>query len=150
MALDARMIAGPGAPSREPLTWSLAATVLCAVVAGILDQSRGLLSVAAAASLVLAYFISGMLAERIAMQRTDGSGMLIVMASYALRVGALGVALWWSMSTPAVAERLNSTWVAVGGLTALATWLAGLVIGHARSRIPIYDRPYEAPEGWDQ
>lgn len=120
------------------------------MVATVLDQSRGLISVVAAAGLVLAYFISGVLVERIALQRRDGTGMAIMMASYGVRVAVVGAILWWGMSNPVVAERLNPTWVAAGALLTVLAWLAGLVIGHSRARIPVYDRPYEAPAGWDR
>lgn len=139
-----------GSPGREVLTWSVAVSLICALAAAVVDQMQGLISAGGSAALVLAYFVSGQLVERVALRRADGSGMAIVMASYALRVGALGVVLWWALSTPAVTSYLNPTWVAAGGLTAVVVWLAGLVLGHSRARIPIYDTPYQVPEGWDK
>ncbi len=128
---------------------SLGASIVCAVPATLLDGGRGLLSVAVAAGLVVAYFVSGQLVEGAALQMADRNGMTLMLASYAGRVGLVGLILWWAMSTPLVSGALSSTWVALGSLVALVGWLTGLVIWHSRARIPIYDRPYEAPSGWD-
>lgn len=124
-------------------------TVVLAALAAVVDQTRGLLSVLAMALLVLAYFAAGWAVERVALRYPDSTGMTITLASYAVRVALLGVILWWTMSTPSLVAQLSPVWLAVGAVGALLAWTSGLMWWHSRARIPIYDRPYEAPEGWD-
>lgn len=150
MTSNTSVVATPSGLVRYALGPSLVAWLACAGLATALDHTRGLTSVSLGAGLVLAYFVAGMLVQRIALGRPDGATMALTMASYAVRVGGLGVILWWSRSTPTVADWLNNVWVAAGALTAVACWLLGLMIWHARARIPIYDRPYQPPPGWDQ
>ena len=144
--------AATGSPIRvnlSALLASLGAGSLCAIVATFVDQTRGLHSVLAAAGLVVAYFTSGQLLERIAMQLANSQGMILLMSGYLVRVGLIGLALWWAISSQLVATRFSSLWVGAGALSAVAGWLAGLIIAHSRTRIPVYDRPYVAPRGWD-
>lgn len=145
-----RPATGPAGLARGALLVSGSATILTAILGAVLDGTRGAISVALAAGLVLAYFVSGQLVETITLRMADSNGMTITMASYAVRVALLGVILWWAMSTPAIAGLLSNTWVAAGALVALLGWLTGLMIWHSRARIPIYDKPYEAPAGWDK
>ncbi len=128
----------------------LGASAVMIVAGALFDGARGAISVAGASALVLAYFVSGQLIERQALQMADASGMTITMVSYAVRIGLVGSVLWLAMSTPAIAGALSSTWVAIGALVAVLGWLTGLMVGHARSRVPVYDQPYQAPAGWDE
>lgn len=149
MAAESAVMRTPGILPRPAFVAVASVVSIAAVVATVLDQTRGLFSVLAAGGLVLAYFATGLLVERFAMQYPDATGMTITMASYAIRVALLGVVLWWGMSTPTVAGQLSSGWVAVGAVGALLAWTSGLMWWHSRSRIAVYDQPYEAPEGWD-
>lgn len=135
-------------PRQASLAVALVTSVL-GVLATVLDQMRGLISVTAMAALVLGYFVAGLVVERFAMRYPDGTGMTITLASYAVRVALLGVILWWAMATPAIIAQLSPGWLAAGAIGALLAWTGGLMFWHARARIPIYDRPYEAPQGWD-
>lgn len=149
MASKSEVVIKPTGLPREAFLAVGATVTLAAVAATFFDQTRGLISVLASATLVLAYFVGGLLTERIALQYPDSTGITITLASYAVRVGLLGVILWWAMSTPLLSDRLIPLWVAVGALGALLAWTSGLMWWHSRARIPIYDRPYEAPAGWD-
>lgn len=150
MAASTRTIFGLNQLAWRAFLVSLATTALTAVAGTIFDQTRGLLSVVAAAVLILGYFISGAAVEAIALRMADGNGMGLTLISYAVRVAVLGGILWWAMSTPAVSALFANSWVAAGALASLFGWLTGLLIAHSRARVAIYDRPYEAPQGWDQ
>lgn len=148
--MTAHASASPRRLGLGALLVSSALVIVCAAIAALVAGSSGLISVILAAGLVLAYFGSGQWVESHTLRLANANGMTITMASYALRVGLLGVILWWAMSNPTISGLLSPNWVAAGALTALVGWLSGLMIAHARSRIPIYDTPYEAPMGWDQ
>lgn len=137
-------------PGSRALVACVGASLVMTVLGGVVDGTRGMISVAGAALLVLAYFVSGQIVERQALQMADATGMTITMAAYAVRIALVGVVLWFSMSNPAVSALLSSTWVAIGALTAVIAWLTGLMISHAKARVPIYDKPYQAPAGWDE
>jgi len=129
---------------------SVLAGGLCAVVAALIDQTRGLGSALGAVALVLAYFFSGQLVERIAMQLANSQGMVLIMSGYLVRVLLLGLILRWALSSPAVASLVSPVWVCAGALAAVVGWLGGLIVRHSRARIAVYDRPYQAPAGWDE
>ncbi|GAA2179522.1 hypothetical protein GCM10009785_06480 [Brooklawnia cerclae] len=146
----------PGALSvrSRPITGALVgcvgASALAAVVAGFVGGFRGTGSVAIVSVVVLAYFVSGQIVESLALGFADVTGLAIVLASYAVRVGLLGIVLWWAVSHPGLTGWTRPVWVVVGALASVIGWLAGLVTGHARSRVAIYDQPYRAPAGWDE
>lgn len=123
-----------------------AVTIVAAFVAG----GAGVLSAVGAALLVIIYFGAGQLVERFALQLADATGLTITLFGYIVRVVLLGVLLWASMSTPAIRAAMIPTWVAAGAIAAVFGWLTGVLVRHARSRVAIYDRPYEAPQGWDE
>lgn len=126
------------------------AAVASAMVAALVDGMRAAASTMLVAAVVLAFFVTGQLAERIALRFADIVGLALALASYAVRVTALGVVLWWAMSHPAATGWMPPLWVAVGALASVIGWLAGLVAGHSRARIAIYDTPYRPPAGWDE
>lgn len=137
-------------PARGALVVGIGATLLCATTGLMLGGLRGSASSLLASILVLAFFVSGQIVESRALRMTDATGLTLTLASYAARVGLFGLALWLAASTPAIAGRWSNTWVAAGALTTLIGWLTGLVVADSRARVPIYDRGYRAPEGWDR
>ena len=86
----------------------------------------------------------------------------------AYRIGAHGPPRWaarnscrsscpasWSKHRPVcwrplVASLVSPVWVCAGALAAVVGWLGGLIVRHSRARIAVYDRPYQAPAGWDE
>lgn len=123
---------------------------ICAAAAFILDQRRGLLSVAGSAGIVLVYFVSGYLIEQLAMALADRQGMAVIMSGYVMRVLVLGLFLHWAMHSEQISSLVLNAWVAAGTVSSVIGWLCGIVLGHSRSRIALYDRAYIAPEGWEK
>lgn len=122
---------------------------LVVVLATVVHQLHGLISALAGVVLVLAYFVSGQLTEWAAMRLANSQGMVLIMSGYIARVTALGLVLWWAIGNVSVALFVSPMWVGAGALAAVLGWLGGLIIGHSRMRIQVYDRPYVTPEGWD-
>ncbi len=130
-------------------TGSLVAAALCSVWAALSDQAHGFGSALGAAALVFAYFVSGQLIERVALQLANRQGMILIVSGYIGRVALLGVLLWWALSSSMVGSLVSPLWVGAGALVTVVGWLSGLIVGHSRMRIQVYDRPYVTPEGWD-
>ncbi|MPN08840.1 hypothetical protein SDC9_156126 [bioreactor metagenome] len=84
------------------------------------------------------------------MQLANSQGMVLIMSGYLVRVLLLGLILRWALSSPAVASLVSPVWVCAGALAAVVGWLGGLIVRHSRARIAVYDRPYQAPAGWDE
>ncbi len=129
---------------------ALSAAGLAIVAAAILAGRPGVLSAAGAAGLVIIYFGAGQLVERFALRMADATGMTITLLGYVVRVGLLGLLLWASMSIPAIRETMVADWVATGAIAGVLGWLTGLLFAHSRSRVPVYDQPYEPPTGWEE
>ena len=137
-------------PARGAFVVGVGASLLCATAGLLLGGLQGLTSSVLASILVLVFFISGQLVEGVALRMADGTGLTLTLVSYAARVGLFGLILWLAASTPAISGQWSRTWFAAGALTALIGWLTGLVVADSRARVPVYDRSYQAPEGWDR
>ncbi|WIY83814.1 hypothetical protein [Propionimicrobium sp. PCR01-08-3] len=127
----------------------LSAGVVCAVVAAALDQIQGLVSVLGAVTLVLGYFWGGQAVQRYALRLANSQGMMVIIIGYLVRVAALGIVLLSAHSFGRISTLVSTGWVAAGSLSAIVGWLGGLIFAHSRARIPVYDRPYVAPQGRD-
>jgi len=146
--------------SRSPRRWEIlpvAGGLLGAVLASILTVALavpiagrlGLISAAGAAALVIAYFGLGQLIAGHTLRRANRGGLVITMVGYLVRVVLLGVLLWLSLTQPGIRTGLSSSWAAAGAIAAVFGWLTGLLVVNARARVPIYDREYRPPEGWE-
>lgn len=129
------------------LAGGVAATLVMLVVFGLLDGTRGLLSVLLAALVVLFFYVLGQLV----MVRFADAGarllMAVALASYTFRVLVLGVVL-------VVFDRNRDTLTAVEPQALFWTvcavvvgWLAVEIVVFTRLRITVFDTPYEDPTG---
>nr|WP_076388172.1 hypothetical protein [Vaginimicrobium propionicum] len=118
---------------------ALGAGLVACIVGFIMANAAGFLACLFAAGTVISFFVSGQLLQGYAMRLENlGLGMTIILCGMAIRVSLLGLIFWalahWSA--------LGHMWLVVGALVVLVGWLAGLLIGHSRARIPAYDTPY--------
>lgn len=129
------------------LAGGVAATLVMLVVFGLLDGTRGLLSVLLASLVVLFFYVLGQLV----MVRFADAGarllMAVALASYTFRVLVLGVVL-------VVFDRNRDTLTAVEPQALFWTvcavvvgWLAVEIVVFTRLRITVFDTPYEDPTG---
>lgn len=116
-----------------------ASLVVVAAMAMLLGGLQALLTVLVTGALVLGFFVTGQLVEVKALSTADGRGLLIVLGSFVSRVAVLGMLVWLVLIRPELTEHLSTTWFVVSGCVAVAGWLAGIVVSHARSRVPVYD-----------
>lgn len=129
------------------LAGGVAAALVMLVVFGLLDGTRGLLSVLLASLVVLFFYVLGQLV----MVRFADAGarllMAVALASYTFRVLVLGVVL-------VVFDRNRDTLTAVEPQALFWTvcavvvgWLAVEIVVFTRLRITVFDTPYEDPTG---
>lgn len=129
------------------LAGGVAATLVMLVVFGLLDGTRGLLSVLLASLVVLFFYVLGQLV----MVRFADAGarllMAVALASYTFRVLVLGVVL-------VVFDRNRDTLTAVEPQALFWTvcavvvgWLAVEIVVFTRLRITVFDTPYQDPTG---
>ena len=127
------------------LAGGVAATLVMLVVFGLLDGTRGLLSVLLASLVVLFFYVLGQLV----MVRFADAGarllMAVALASYTFRVLVLGVVL-------VVFDRNRDTITAVEPMALFWTicavvlgWLTVEAFVFTRLRITVFDTPYTAP-----
>lgn len=129
------------------LLGGLVATVICLVVFFLLHGTRGLLSAAGAAAIVLLFYTIG----QYVMVRSADAGartlMMVSMVSYTARAIVLGLVLL-------VYEDNREAWTGLVPVAVFATiiavvvgWLAVEILVFSRLRIGVYDTEYVAPEG---
>lgn len=150
MAPPGKVAGGPANLARSALLVGAVASALCAAAGLIFDGVSGSVSALAAAMLVLVFFLTGQVVEGLTLRMADWNGLTITVACFVLRVALFGAALWVITTTPAIGQAWANAWFAAGALASLIGWQAGLVMAHARVRVPVYDRGYQAPAGWDQ
>jgi len=114
--------------------------VVTSMVAGWQSAQSGLLG----AGVVIVFFSLGVVLEAWALGRNRVSGLLVVLASFGLRMALIVDA---SLLLSQTSLMTSTSWFAIGAATATITWLAGLVIGHLRGRWPIYDLAMTAGGG---
>ena len=131
---------------RWALALSLLAGAIAPVVAAFVAGARVGLGAGIIVVLIWGFFASGVVVERRALRLANGVGLAIVLIGYAIRVGFVAVALSW-LTDPHDGFDTRTRWALGASLLAVLGWRTGLVLGYARSRVPIYDRPYEPPMG---
>lgn len=149
MAPRGRPVEGPMSLARGALIIGGGASAVGGLVGLVFGGVSGAVSALAAAMLVVVFFLSGQVVESLTLRMADWNGLTITVAFFVLRVALFGAALWAAASNPAIADAWSNTWFAAGALAALIGWQTGLVIAHARIRVPIYDHGYQSPQGWD-
>jgi len=111
------------------------AAILAGVVA-ILGHGAAAQSAGLGACLVIVFFGLGALVDAWALQHLEAGALIVVLASFGLRIALLTLASSM-MARAAWLPDLN--WFAIGTATATIAWMTGLVIGHVSGRWPIYD-----------
>lgn len=138
------------AARRTMLRWSLvgvgAAAGLSMLLGLLLSRLPGLLGALVAAFLVVAFFVSGHMAEGFTMQYTDAIGMMITVVAFLTRIGLFGALLWVVVNVAPFDALLSHLWLATGTLAATIGWVVGLMTGHHLARIPTYDKQYQVRE----
>lgn len=124
---------------RGGLVTAGASLMVVAALAALLGGLQELSTVVATGALVIGFFVAGQLVEVNALSTADGRGLLIVLGSFVARVAVLGMLVWLVLSRPELVEYISATWFVVSGCVAVSAWLVGIVVSHARSRVPVYD-----------
>ncbi|EPH02679.1 hypothetical protein HMPREF1531_01990 [Propionibacterium sp. oral taxon 192 str. F0372] len=120
-------------------------------IAWIVAGTETAVSVLVGGAAVLAFFASGVLVQRLCMAMGDARGLLLNVAGYLLRLCVL-----WAVGTalathPIIGQNASPTLLGVGALVGVSGWVAGMLFGHSREKIPVYDPQYTAPKpkGWE-
>lgn len=113
--------------------------------AAILQGGVAAANAAVAAALVVAFFASGQAVQMVAGELANGTAMVLVLTSYLVRVGLLGLALVFAMAHQAELERyfVRGAFMA-GAIAALLGWLAGIFLVNARQHVFVYDQDFDA------
>lgn len=118
---------------------ALGAGLTACLVGFFIADVAGFLGCLFAVGTVVLFFVSGQLLQGYAMRLENlGLGMTLTLCGMAIRVALLGL-IFWALARWSAVSHL---WLAVGALVALVAWLAGLLIGHSRARIPAYNTSY--------
>lgn len=113
--------------------------VICLVVTAIalvsgLNPARSALI---AGGVVVFFFGSGTLVQKMLKSYPNGVGMAIVMTSYGVRIVAVIGILWWLLRR--VEPALDGSWFAVSALAGTIGWITGVIVTDIHTRQPIYD-----------
>jgi hypothetical protein len=149
-------VAEPGAdrpPARQPganqlrarrlLLGGLAGGHLTAVVAVVACWVAGGLlagvSAALGAFVTLAFFTIGQGVQVLVAEAPPKQVLLAALASYGVRVSALGLLLMLALAHPERLGALQPVPVVIGTIAVVVGWLAGEIRVHSRLRIPVFD-----------
>lgn len=131
----------------------LQAAALCVVVVGgswlvsaLALGVGGAVGAMVAGIVVLAFFGSGYLLQRVFLAMTDLRGLVATLVGYLVRIAAVWL----------VASRLSGVlggqeirWgVVVGSVAAVIGWITALCLAQVNARVPIYDQGRGAHQGW--
>lgn len=123
------------------LVSSLVTLLVVCLLGVFISGTDGALGSLTGGAVVLVFFFSGQLISTFSLTRCNlGFGFSVTMIGLVLRFVFVGISFW------AVGRYLNiePIWLVIGALATLISWLTGLLIGHSRARIPVYDAPYKA------
>ena len=135
---------GPNAVrARRLLLGGLAGGHLAAVLAvlgcGIGGGLVAGASAAVAAVTTLAFFTIGQGVQVLVAEAPPKQVLLAALASYGVRVSALGLLLMLALSHPERLGQLQPVPVVIGTIAVVIGWLAGEIRVHSRLRIPVFD-----------
>lgn len=141
------MLSGDAHGPASHLTRLLAGGVIgahaaAAATVGVLLWGRGVqgaVSAAVAAVIVLLFFVIGHAVQLRYASATPQHLLIASLASYGIRVTALGTLLWVALENPELPVDASAV-----GLSAIATvfgWVAGEIVAFRRLRIPVFDPP---------
>ncbi len=144
MAQDVTTVSWTAAAVAGPLV----AGVGC--IAWIVAGFEAAVSALVGGAMVLAFFTSGVFMQRLCMAMGDARGLLLNVAGYLLRLGVLWAAGTALTTHPILGQNVSPALLGVGALVGVSGWAAGMLFGHSRARIPVYDPQYTAPKskGW--
>jgi len=128
------------------LAGGLAAAVICLVTFTVLDGTRGLVSAAVAAAMVLFFYTGGQLVMVLFADAGARTLLLVSLMSYSLRVLVLGLVLLSYNNNRDGWPSLVPLGIFITTIACVAGWLAVEVIVFSRLRISIYDAGYVDPE----
>lgn len=117
------------------------AAVTCVGIFMIRDGLAGLASAALAAAMVLFFYILG---QWVQVQVADAPARTVFrasVASYILRVAALGGLLFVYVNNATADSRLLAAPVIITAVATVVGWIAGEVVVFSRLRIPHFDEP---------
>lgn len=118
--------------------------VLSALGCHLLDGSVAAVNSLLASVLVVLFFASGQAVQMVAGEMADSTAMVLLMASYLLRVVLLGLGLVLAMNHQDQLEGwFNRPAFMAGALCALAGWLGGIFATSSRQHVYAYDRDHD-------
>ena len=105
----------------------------CGIVGGLVAGAS------AAAVTTLAFFTIGQGVQVLVAEAPPKQVLLAALASYGVRVSALGLLLMLALSHPERLGSLQPVPVVLGTIAVVIGWLAGEIRVHSRLRIPVFD-----------
>ena len=121
------------------------ATLVCLAIFGLGYGSRGLLSAALAAAMVLFFYGAG---QYVMVRFADAGArtlLMVSMMSYTARIVILGLVLLIYDQHQAAWPALHSMAIFITTMAVVAGWLVTEVFVFSRLRIGVYDTEYQSP-----
>ncbi|MFT3886951.1 MAG: hypothetical protein QM713_02125 [Arachnia sp.] len=104
-----------------------------------------LLTAALGFAAAVVFYGIGQAFEVVATELEPSRGLILVLASYVVRVAGIAGGLWFLLSLPQVAPYVSRTWLVVSIAGTVFAWVAGVVLVASRQRVPVYDTEYRPP-----
>ncbi|HMQ66680.1 MAG TPA: hypothetical protein PJ992_10340 [Arachnia sp.] len=98
---------------------------------------------------VVVFYTVGQALEVVASEMPTAHGLILVLASYAVRVIGIAGGLWFLLGLPQLAPHVSRPWLAASVAATVVAWVTGVVLVAARQRVPVYDSDYQPPVGQD-
>jgi hypothetical protein len=127
------------------LVGGVVASVVCLVTFGISYGSRGLVSAALGAGLVLVFYSIGQYVMVLFADAGARTLLMVSLMSYTLRIAMLGLVLLSYNNNRDAWPSLVPNLVFISTIAAVIGWLAVEVFVFFRLRVTVYDTPYETP-----
>lgn len=144
--------AGTGSPPPRPgvqLLGSLASSglagLLVAAVGLFVSGSPAVAGAVLGAGLVCAVFAFGALVLGVVATVAPAASMLVALLTYTLEVVLLALVLVGLNSSGMLDGPVDRRWLAGAVIVCTLVWISAQIVGHVRTRQPLYDLPAQQP-----
>ncbi|MFK0005756.1 hypothetical protein ACIQTZ_01755 [Paenarthrobacter sp. NPDC090520] len=124
---------------------SLAATVVCCLIAALMNGVQGAVSVAFGASLVMLFFAISLLIGHFVGRNNPSGAVGLFVATYFVKVIGFAVVLF-VVGAPAW---LHGRWFLIGAVVGVVFWQAAEIYGFSKARLQIFNDPASQKGGPD-
>ena len=132
------------------LVGSQACLVVAVAIALLAWGPTAAANAAIAAAITVVFFASGQAVEVVTTELANATGMIVTLASFTLRAGALGFLLWFALNARTADQIVHPAGLMLGALLTTTGWVGGVVWVGRRQRVLVHDTEYTPPEEWDE